>query len=134
MELSLAPTTAAPGRARAAVGDWLAQGTLVAPTGDDVRLLVTELVSNAVRHAHIEDGQALRLRAWLRDATLHIELWDAGADGVVAAGPPRLSDSARTGGFGLNLVAMLCTDWGVDRDAHGTTVWLELATAPHSSS
>jgi anti-sigma regulatory factor (Ser/Thr protein kinase) len=120
--------------ARAAVGDWLTQGTLQAPARDDVRLLVTELVSNAVRHAHIEDAEPLRLRAWRRDATLHIELWDAGADGIVAPGPPRLPDAPRSGGFGLNLVARLSSDWGVHRDARGTTVWLELPAAPGAAS
>lgn len=126
LELSLAPTTAAPGTARAAVGDWLAPGTLDAPTDDDVPLLVTELVSNAVRHARIDAAQPLRLRAWLRETMLHIELWDAGADGAVAPAPPRLADDASAGGFGLNLVALLSSDWGVHRDAHGTTVWFEL--------
>jgi serine/threonine-protein kinase RsbW len=133
LELPLAPTTAAPGRARAAVGDWLAQATLDART-DDVRLLVTELVSNAVRHARIEAGQPLRLRAWLRETVLHIEVWDAGADGEVAPVPPRRSDDAGSGGFGLNLVALLSSDWGVHRDAHGTTVWFELAATADTTA
>jgi serine/threonine-protein kinase RsbW len=98
------------------------------PNDEDVQLLVTELVSNAVRHARIEAEQPLRLRAWLRETMLRIELWDAGADGAIAAGPPRVSDDTSTGGFGLNLVALLSSDWGFSRDAHGTTVWLELPT------
>lgn len=129
LELSLAPTTAAPGTARAAVSDWLTPRTLHTPTNDDVRLLVSELVSNAVQHARIEAGQSLHLRAWLREMTLHIELWDAGTDGTVATGPPRRSDDANSGGFGLHLIARLSSDWGVRRDAHGTTVWLELPAA-----
>jgi anti-sigma regulatory factor (Ser/Thr protein kinase) len=120
--------------ARGAVGDWLPQGSLDAPVGDDVRLLVTELVSNAVRHACIEGAQPVRLRAWLRETMLRIEVWDAGADGVIAPGTPRLSDEGSTGGFGLNLVALLSHDWGVDRDAHGTTVWLELLRAPGAAA
>jgi serine/threonine-protein kinase RsbW len=100
-----------------------------APTDDHVRLLVSELVSNAVRHARIGAGQPLRLRAWLRETMLHVEIWDAGADGTVAPGPPRMSNGASTGGFGLNLVALLSSDWGVHRDAEGTTVWFELPAA-----
>jgi serine/threonine-protein kinase RsbW len=120
--------------ARAAVADWLAHVTQDHPRHDDPELLVTELVSNAVRHARIEAEQPLRLRAWLRDTTLRVELWDAGTDGTVAAGPPRLSDDADTGGFGLRLVALLSSDWGVRRDAHGTTVWLELPIAPGATA
>ncbi len=130
LELSLAPTTAAPGIARAAVADWLAQGTPDGPTSENARLLVTKLVSSCVRHARIEPEQPLRLRACPREATVSIELWDAGTDGAVAPGPGRLADDASSGGFGLNLVAQLSSDWGVERDASGTTVWLELATAP----
>jgi anti-sigma regulatory factor (Ser/Thr protein kinase) len=104
------------------------------PTHYDAGLLVTELVSNCVRHARIEAKRPLRLRAWLRGTTLRIELWDAGTDGAIAPGPPRLADDAGTGGFGLNLVALLSSDWGVQRDAHGTTVWLELSTAPGATA
>jgi anti-sigma regulatory factor (Ser/Thr protein kinase) len=132
--MSLAPTTAAPGTARAAVTDWLARGASAASTDDNARLLVTELVSNAVRHAAVDDRQPLRLRAWLREATLHIEVWDAGTGGAIAADQPRLDDDARTGGFGLNLIALLSNDWGVERDARGTTVWLELLTAPGATA
>jgi serine/threonine-protein kinase RsbW len=134
LELSLAPTAAAPGMARAAIADWLAHGIHDAATNDNARLLVTELVSNGVRHARIEAAQPLRLRAWLREATLHIELWDAGTDGAVAPGPARIADDAGAGGFGLNLVAELSSDWGVERSATGTTVWLELPTAPDATT
>ena len=132
LELSLAPTTAAPGLARAAVCDWLEQRTRDGLTNDTVRLLVSEMVSNCVQHAHVEPEQPLRLRGWMRETMLRLELWDAGTDGTVAPRPPRLDDGV--GGFGLYLVALLSSDWGVDRNAHGTTVWLELPTAPHATA
>lgn len=114
--------------ARAALADWLGERTADATTHDNARLLVTELVSNGVRHAQIEAEQSLRLRVWTRGTLLHIEVWDAGTLGTVAPGTPRLEDGARTGGFGLNLISLLSSDWGVHRDARGTTVWLELGT------
>jgi anti-sigma regulatory factor (Ser/Thr protein kinase) len=130
--LSLAPTSAAPARARAAVSDWLAQGPHDGLSEDVVRLLVSELVSNCVQHARIDAEHCLRLRAWMHATTFHLELWDAGTDGAVALRTPRLDSAA--GGFGLNLIALLSSDWGIDRDAQGTTVWVELKAAPHATA
>lgn len=118
-------TTAAPAQARAAVSEWLGPAA-----GDDglrlevALLLVSEVVTNSVRHARIEAEQPLQLRGWLSAATLHLEVWDGGTQGAVAARTPRQEDDI--GGFGLDLVARLSRAWGVDRDADGTTVWLEL--------
>lgn len=131
LELFLAPTTSAPHEARAAVLEWLARDARHSPNPDDVRLLVSEVVTNSVRHADSTDDQSLCLRAALQVTTLRIEVWNAGTSGTISAEPPRLADDVDNGGFGLNLVAMLSTDWGVDRDADGTTVWLELPTADH---
>jgi serine/threonine-protein kinase RsbW len=91
----------------------------------DARLLVSELVTNCIRHAQITPDQPLRLTASLRAATLRLELHDGGTAGTVAWRTPQLHDDA--GGFGLDLVAQLAGAWGVERDDRGTTVWLELA-------
>jgi serine/threonine-protein kinase RsbW len=91
-----------------------------------VLLLVSELVTNSVRHARIDDESLLRLRGWLSTTALRLELWDGGTQGAINRRAPRRDDNI--GGFGLDLVARLSRVWGVDRDATGTTVWLELAT------
>jgi hypothetical protein len=53
-------------------------------------------------------------------------VWDAGTAGSVEQ---RTAPVGRqVGGFGLQLVAALSDSWGVERDEHGTTVWLELGT------
>jgi anti-sigma regulatory factor (Ser/Thr protein kinase) len=127
LELSVAATVAAPAEARAAVSDWLAQAHDEAQFIDTALLLVSELVTNSVRHAGIDTETPLRLCGWLRDTTLRLELWDGGTQGTVTPRPPRRDENI--GGFGLDLVARLSRAWGVDRDAQGTTVWLELATA-----
>jgi anti-sigma regulatory factor (Ser/Thr protein kinase) len=124
LELSLAATTAAPATARAAVSVWLAEAPRDGLPVDAALLLVSELVTNSVRHAHIEAEQPLRLRGWLRETTLCLELWDGGTEGTVTPRSPRRDDDI--GGFGLDLVARLSRAWGVDRNALGTTVWLEL--------
>jgi anti-sigma regulatory factor (Ser/Thr protein kinase) len=124
LELALAPTVTAPDRARAEVTAWLAgtghDGNLI----DDVRLLVSELVTNCVRHANLSTEQPVRLTATLHAAILRLEVHDEGLFGTVARRPPRPFAES---GFGLNLVARLAEDWGVERNSGGTTVWLELA-------
>ena len=94
----------------------------------DARLLVSELVTNGIRHARISADQPLHLTASLSLARLRLDLHDHGTRGTVA---PRRHEprEAAAGGFGLNLVAQLSSAWGVQRDAHGTTVWLELPMA-----
>ena len=124
-QLSLAPSVAAPARARAAVTKWLAEAPRDAVLTEIAQLLVSELVTNSLRHAQLSAEAPLRLNASLSPKTLRLELWDDGNDGNVAQRAPRRGEQA--GGYGLRLVARLASDWGVDRDSHGTTVWLELA-------
>jgi anti-sigma regulatory factor (Ser/Thr protein kinase) len=125
LELSLAATATAPARARAAVSDWLVlhgrDGVL-----EVALLLVSELVTNAVRHAAISAHESLRLHGWLRDSVIRLAVWDGGTEGAVARrdrGPDHPD-----GGFGLELVDRLSAAWGVERDKLGTMVWLELPT------
>jgi serine/threonine-protein kinase RsbW len=125
--LSIPATTAAPAAARAAVSVWLVEAPGDGLPVDAALLLVSEMVTNSVRHARIEAGEPLRLRGSLRATTLRLELWDGGTQGIVTPRSPRRDDDG--GGFGLDLVTRLSRAWGVDRDAQGTTVWLELPAA-----
>jgi serine/threonine-protein kinase RsbW len=93
---------------------------------DTALLLVSELVTNSVRHARIKAKQPLLVCGWLDDTTLRLEVRDGGTRGAVTRRPPRRDDDI--GGYGLDLVARLSRTWGVDRDQQGTTVWVELAT------
>jgi anti-sigma regulatory factor (Ser/Thr protein kinase) len=128
LELALAPTQLAPSRARAAISQWLGEQHDDDLLAEIALLLVSELVTNCVRHARISGEEPLRLRGSLAGATLRIELWDNGTEGTVAPRPRHRPGSA--GGYGLDLVARLSSAWGVERDADGTVVWLELpATA-----
>ena len=123
LQLSLAPTVAAPGRARAAVTAWLRPKSHDPALIEVTRLLVSELVTNCVRHAQITGDDPVRLTASLDTTTLRLELHDTGTGGPV---PRRTRQADGAGGFGLELVTRLSSVWGTDRDAHGTTVWLEL--------
>ncbi|SEC58213.1 SpoIIE family protein phosphatase [Streptomyces sp. TLI_105] len=119
-----------------AVGDWqlpreprsvgrareLARAQLAAwdlePLVDTVELLVSELVTNALRYGEGE----IRLRL-LRDRTLVCEVWDSG---LVQPRRRRARDTDE-GGRGLQLVGLLSASWGSRRTPRGKTVWFELA-------
>ena len=88
----------------------------------DVRLLVSELVTNAVRHANLARGDTIDLVVELVDHRLRVEVRDPGGGFVPSAPSP---DPARPSGWGLYLVAELADRWGVDSD-DATLVWFEL--------
>jgi anti-sigma regulatory factor (Ser/Thr protein kinase) len=88
----------------------------------DVRLLVSELVTNAVRHANLEAGDGIELVVELADHKLRVEVHDPGGGFVPSSPSP---DPARPSGWGLYLVRELSDRWGVERSEH-TRVWFEL--------
>ena len=88
----------------------------------DVRLLVSELVTNAVRHANLDTGDVIELVIELADAALRVEVRDPGGGFVPSAPSP---DPTRPSGWGLYLVAELADRWGVDSEEE-TLVWFEL--------
>jgi serine/threonine-protein kinase RsbW len=120
-ELSVTPEAAA--EARHALGD-IAD---VLPDGRarDVRLLVSELVTNAVRHANLAAGDVILLVIELVEKVLRVEVHDPGGGFVPTAPSP---DPARPSGWGLYLVAELADRWGVHSDDR-TLVWFELDRA-----
>ena len=117
-ELQVTPEAAA--EARHALGDLA--DMLPGGRGRDVRLLVSELVTNAVRHANLDAGDVIRLVIELADRVLRVEVHDPGGGFVPSAPSP---DPTRPSGWGLYLVAELADRWGVDSDER-TLVWFEL--------
>jgi anti-sigma regulatory factor (Ser/Thr protein kinase) len=116
----------APGLARSVVAERLADQ--VAPSVlETALLLVSELVSNGVRHSGVPGGDVVvRVQLWRDGCRLEVE--DPGRDGVIAPQPP---DPLRGGGMGLQLVQTLSERWGLERvAAGGTRVWAQLASAP----
>jgi PAS domain S-box-containing protein len=85
---------------------------------DVARLLVSELVTNAVRHGA---GDEVVLAMHVDDGHVRFEVHDAGGQQPIRR-EPRGAD----GGYGLNLVATLASRWGADADAG---VWFELDRA-----
>ncbi|WP_437112454.1 SpoIIE family protein phosphatase [Streptomyces cinnamoneus] len=92
---------------------------------DTTELLVSELVTNALRYGEGE----IRLRLLL-DRTLVCEVWDGGH---VQPRRRRARDTDE-GGRGLQLVGLLSAAWGSRRIPHGKTVWFELGLPDGESS
>ncbi len=83
---------------------------------DAAALVASELVSNAVQHAH----SSCRVSVAIEPAGLRVGVRD------YAPGPalrPRPVDATRVAGRGLHLVAMLSSAWGVQLHTDGKTTW-----------
>ncbi|MGA5315095.1 ATP-binding protein [Streptomyces pseudogriseolus] len=108
-------------RARHAVTEALPHA-LRPHLGDDLSLLTSELVTNAIRHgACREDEDVIELVLWPADGYY----WLAVSDPGTGTGEPALShpDAASENGRGLLLVDSLATAWTVrPRPTRGTSV------------
>ena len=85
---------------------------------DAVLLLVSELVTNAVIHAHSDVEVVLRLRP----ARVRVEIIDAAAEYVQR----RDAASEDQSGRGMALTEALTAAWGVDTLVAGKSVWFEV--------
>jgi anti-sigma regulatory factor (Ser/Thr protein kinase) len=88
------------------------------PVLENARLLVSELVANAVEHVD-EEGE-IELRVTLSGSVLRVEVLDPGPG---FAPTPRAPGSDR--GWGLQFTDRLATRWAADREDRAR-VWFEL--------
>ncbi|MFD4766653.1 SpoIIE family protein phosphatase [Streptomyces niveus] len=116
----LEPEDAAPGRARRLARRALSRWGLE-ELSDSVELLISEVVTNAVRYA--ERPVTLRL---LRTDVLRCEVGD---DSPQLPRQRRARDTDE-GGRGLFLVNRLARRWGATRLSTGKVVWFEISTRP----
>ncbi|MCF2540352.1 MULTISPECIES: ATP-binding protein [Streptomyces] len=119
------PVTAAMARShvRALLGTR-AQGESPSPTTvDDILLVVTELVTNAVRHG----GGLVAFDATLDGETLTISVTDASP---AAPHTVQRTHSTAPGGFGWPLVRQLSREVTVTPTAHGKTIRAIMAAGP----
>lgn len=103
--------------------------TVVASWGvdaDDLELVVSELVSNAIVHAQGD----LRLSLHFDTDALTVEVTDHSSDLPV---PSRPGDSDQRG-RGLLIVSKVAREWGVRLGPHGKTVWARLVARKVSDS
>lgn len=102
---------------RAQLANWHVDGQ-----SDIAELLVSELVTNALRHAM----PPIRLTLWSMEGTLRCEVADA---------DPRLPRPQRPGdydeeGRGIRLLDQLACCWGSTPTSAGKAIWFELSAAP----
>jgi anti-sigma regulatory factor (Ser/Thr protein kinase) len=124
LDITVAAVPSAAGQARRAVADC---GLVESEQEPTLMLLVSELVSNSVRHAGLDRSEEIHLRARALDDGAYVEVCDHGR----AARDPRIRrtsvDALEVGGLGLQLVDAMADRWGVERDGGQTCVWFELA-------
>ncbi|MEU2080951.1 SpoIIE family protein phosphatase [Streptomyces albus] len=113
-DVPMDPEAVAPVRA-ACVRQMTAWG--LGETAFTVELILSELITNAVRHG--APPVTVRL---LRDRYLTCEVSDASS----TAPHLRRATSADEGGRGLFLIAQLAQHWGTRYGPHGKTIWAEL--------
>jgi len=115
--IDLSPETVSASKARTFVRDTLSEWGYDA-VEPDVSLAVSELVTNAVVHAHsptcvtlldLRDGVQLRVRDDTPEPPTMLE--------------PREAD---TGGRGMFLVDSVADNWGVEAAPPGKVVWLDI--------
>jgi anti-sigma regulatory factor (Ser/Thr protein kinase) len=121
-ELELARTVQAPAQARAAVTRRCEQLELDGVLAQSLILLVSEVVSNAVRHSAAAPDEPVGLDATFGQRTIRVTVTDAG-EGFT----PRQRDPASAhDGYGLYLLEKVAASWGVE-SCGDTKVWFELA-------
>jgi anti-sigma regulatory factor (Ser/Thr protein kinase) len=122
VELAAAPYAARDARraAREVLTAWAVPEGYV----DDALLVVSELVANAVRHAHTV-------------STLELELSDGGrrlrvalADGSSTAPRLRHAHYSAEDGRGMGILAALSDRWGIELHVGGKRVWWEVELDP----
>jgi anti-sigma regulatory factor (Ser/Thr protein kinase) len=116
VELRVSPH--APGQARRWVseqGSDLPRGTL-----DLLLILVSELVTNSVRHSGAVPGERLQIALERGGGTIHVDVQDTG--------PGFDRRNLAPGPHGLQVVESAADRWGIDRSGP-TTVWFELDVA-----
>ena len=86
-------------------------------------LVISELVTNAVRHGASPDDE-IKLAVTPKDGYVCVQVTDPGP-GLVPK-PGALGPDEDAGGFGLYIVEQLTRRWGVTREDDKTRVWFEL--------
>jgi anti-sigma regulatory factor (Ser/Thr protein kinase) len=120
--LPCAPASVAVARQRL-TADLVAAGILGAAVGD-AALVMSELLSNAIRHARPLPGESLQVAWDVDNGAVELAVSDGGAP--TRPHPAHASVSA-LGGRGLDIVEFLARTWGVRTDEAGLTVWAILA-------
>jgi anti-sigma regulatory factor (Ser/Thr protein kinase) len=91
---------------------------------EDIRLLVSEVVTNSVLHGSRDREAEVELAVWVSDDVVRVAVTDQGA----GFEPQDRPTGGERSGWGLMMVDRLADRWGVER-GRGTEVWFELRAA-----
>lgn len=94
-----------------------------AMTVDESEIVVSELVSNAIRHARPLSDGSLRVHWKVKAGVVEVEVTDGGGETVARPAPRTVWAPS---GRGLRIVRSLAHEWGVAEDRYGHTVWASL--------
>lgn len=119
MDLRLEPTPRAPQEARR--GIEALRPALDDPLVDAAVLLVSEVVTNSVRHARLDRTDPIEVRLRRSRSGIRVEVIDVGT----GFDPVTARRANGDGGWGLRLLDRVSSRWGVNRNDE-TTVWFEL--------
>ncbi|HEU4355634.1 MAG TPA: ATP-binding protein [Actinomycetota bacterium] len=90
---------------------------------DDLRLMVSEVVTNSIRHAGLAETDQIELRISVDRERVRVEVHDDGPGFERHVAPTTVF---RDSGWGLVLVDRIADRWGVTT-GRGTTVWFEIS-------
>ena len=108
---------------RKTVVDDLQTHTVTPAVIDEAEIVVSELVSNAIRHARpLADG-TLRVHWKVKAGVVEVEVTDGGSESTPRPAPRTIWAPS---GRGLRIVRSLAHEWGVTEDRSGSTVWASL--------
>lgn len=124
--LDLVPGLRAPHAAREFTGETLAAWDVCAPDVEAVQLVVSELVTNALRHA--PESPNIKLQLLAQAGAVQVRVSDSGTGMPERQSPPD-RERAIESGRGIWIVDAFTDDWGTVPDGHGgKTVWCEIPT------
>jgi anti-sigma regulatory factor (Ser/Thr protein kinase) len=119
--LPCAPASVSVARQRL-TADLSAAGVFGQAVGD-AALVVSELLSNAIRHAWPLPGEKLQVTWLMEHGSVEVAVRDGGGPARPRPSRPPVSS---LGGRGLGIVEYLSNNWGVRTDNIGQTVWAVL--------
>jgi anti-sigma regulatory factor (Ser/Thr protein kinase) len=110
--------------ARSRLAETLLGAQVPQPQIDDARIVLSELMSNAIMHARPLPSAGLEV-SWQVDAqAITVSVTDGGGPTLPASSEAAL---LALGGRGLAIVQALSADWGVEGDESTTTVHASIA-------
>jgi hypothetical protein len=121
LDLRLLPGPRAPSHARRSLAPLRA--AVPDPVGERAELLLSEVVTNSVRHAALGPEDTIGVHVHGSPSLIRVDVIDPGPGFDSLGGEPDLG-----GGWGVWLLDRLATRWGVERDG-ATRVWFELRPA-----